>query len=91
MSSLLENTLQYEEKHMYIPDLFLAISHSIAYQYLEQDDKFWYILKCHCFFILQKEKGKKDKDKGGDIPPVKEADIAQSSKDPNNSSGCVVS
>jgi len=27
----------------------------------------------------------------GDLPPVKEADVAQSDKDPNTFSGCVVS
>ncbi|CAD5110790.1 DgyrCDS155 [Dimorphilus gyrociliatus] len=32
-----------------------------------------------------------NKEKGKDVPPVKEADISQSKKDPGNSSGCVIS
>lgn len=35
--------------------------------------------------------GKKDKKEEGDIPPVKEVDVNQSSKDPKNFSGCTVS
>lgn len=36
------------------------------------------------------DKDKKKKEEG-DIAPVKEADIPQSNKDPNNSSGCIIS
>ena len=37
------------------------------------------------------EQNEKDKKEEKDLPPVKEADISQSKKDPSNSSGCVVS
>ena len=40
-----------------------------------------------------KKDGKTKEDGGGtgDLPPVKEVDVSQSNKDPNNFSGCVVS
>ena len=41
-----------------------------------------------CFHYLQKDE-KKDEKK--ELPPVKEADIPQSNKDPRTFSGCVVS
>ena len=39
----------------------------------------------------EKEQKQQEKDKDKDLPPVKEADIPQSNKDPSNFSGCVVS
>ncbi len=38
--------------------------------------------------LLQKEKKKEDSE---EIAPVKETDIQQSNKDPNNTSGCTIS
>ena len=40
--------------------------------------------------LQRKQKGP-GKDKTEDLPPVKEADIPQSNKDPKNFSGCIVS
>ena len=41
--------------------------------------------------IFQAEDKKKREEDKKDLPPVKEDDIPSSQKDPNNSSGCVVS
>ena len=40
---------------------------------------------------LQKEKKKQEQEEKKEVPPVKEADIPQSNKDPSTFSGCVIS
>jgi hypothetical protein len=42
-------------------------------------------------FVLQLEAKKEEREAKKDLPPVKEPDISGSGKDPNNSSGCVIS
>ena len=45
----------------------------------------------YLFNSFQAEDKKKREEDKKDLPPVKEDDIPSSQKDPNNSSGCVVS
>ncbi|KAI0216559.1 BRO1 domain-containing protein BROX [Lamellibrachia satsuma] len=54
----------------------------------------WTVETYNAFNITTKpptaDENEKDKKQEKDVPPVKEADISQSKKDPNNSSGCVI-